>query len=147
MTIPSNPGDGSQSGLFDEDPPAQAQDEEPKPNSPEDLGMVTTRRGEKIKLYGKSKPEPDPMPVNLCSSAISWEDVRKFIAWIHDQDIPTHARITLGGIVVNLSGLGVPDLRWLCGAIRQVGRAPSPELMFRAVTTRDVAVLREEPDD
>jgi len=116
--------------------------DEPKPNSPEDLGQSKP----KGKVYGKPAPEPDPMPVNLCSSAISWDDARKFIAWIHDQDLPTHARITLGGIVVNLSGLGLPDLRWLCGAIRQAGRAPSPELMRRAVMTHDVSVLREEDD-
>jgi len=136
-TSPSNRGEGSQGGLF-------GADEEPKPNSPEDLGMVSRPKGQ---VYGKPAPEPDPMPVNRCSSAISWDDSRKFVAWIHDQDIPTHARITLGGIVVNLSGLGTPDLRWLCGAIRQVGFAPSPELMFRAVTTRDVSILREKPDD
>ena len=138
-TSPSKPIEGDQGGLFD-GPDRPAQDEEPKPNSPEDLGM-TKPKGE---VYGTPRPEPDPMPVNKCSSAIQWGDARKFVDWVHAQDIPTHARITLGGIVVNLSGLGPPDLRWLCGAIRQVGRAPSPELMRRAVMTHDVAVLREE---
>jgi len=141
-TFPSSSGEGDQGGLFDKPEP----DEEPKPNSPEDLGM-TTPSVPKGELYGKPAPEPDPLPVNKCSSAISWEDGRKFVAWIHAQDIPTHARITLGGILVGLSGLGTPDLRWLCGAIRQAGRAPSPEKLRRAVMTHDVAVLREEPDD
>ncbi len=131
-------------------------EEDPKPNSCEDLGFTKLgpERPEGVddrppaeKSFCQGSPGPDPVPVNVCSSAISWDDARKFIAWIHDQDIPTHARITLGGIVVNLSGLGTPDLRWLCGAIRKVGRAPSPELMFRAVTTRDVSILRQEEDD
>ncbi|MCH7890100.1 MAG: hypothetical protein IH921_01220 [Gemmatimonadetes bacterium] len=131
-------------------------EDEPKSNSREDIGFSRpgSERPEGVddrpppaKTFGKRSPGPDPVPRNSCSSAIQIEDARKFVKWIHDQDIPTHARITLGGVVVNLSGLGIPDLRWLCQAIKQVGRAPSPELMFRAVTTRDVAVLREEPDD
>lgn len=117
--------------------------EEPKPNSPEDLGM-TTPSGP---VYGTPRPEPEPMPENLCRSAMQHDDARKLVAWIHAQNIPTHARITLGGIVVGLSGLGRDDLRWLCGAIKQAGVAPSPEKLRRAILTHDVSVLREADDD
>ncbi|MCK5318172.1 MAG: hypothetical protein KAJ55_09665 [Anaerolineales bacterium] len=136
-TLPSKPVNGAQGGLFDE--------ADPKPNSPEDLGHVTpTPAGQ---VYGKPAPEPDPLPVNVCSSAIQHSDAIKFRDWIFAQELPTHARITLGGIVVGLSGLGVDDLRWLCKAIRQAGRAPSPEKLRRAVLTHDVGVLREADDD
>ncbi len=74
-------------------------------------------------------------------------DAEKFRDWIYAEKLPTHARVTLGGIVVGLSGLGKPDLRWLCQAIRQARRAPSPELMRRAVTSHDVSVLREDDGD
>ncbi len=137
---PSRPQDPSQGALFEKPP-----EEDPKPNSPEDLGHVTpTPAGQ---VYGKPAPEPDPLPVNVCSSAIQHSDAIKFRDWIYEQDVPTHARITLGGIVVGLSGLGLEDLRWLCKAIRQAGRAPSPEKLRRAVMTHDVGVLREADED
>ena len=130
-----------QRGLFEE--PAAPIEDDPKPNSPDDLGYTTPS----VSVYGTARPEPDPMPENFCRSAMQWDDARKFVAWIHARNIPTHAGITLGGIVVGLSGLGVADLRWLCGAIKQAGVAPSPEKLRRAVMTHDVSVLREADDD
>jgi hypothetical protein len=142
-TSPSSPEGGSQKGLFDPDPPAR--EEEPKPNSPEDLGMVTPEPTGP--LYGKPAPEPDPLPENFARSAIQHEDAVKFRDWIFAQKLPTHARVTIGGILVGLSGLGTKDLRWLCQAILQAEVAPSPRLMRRAVLTHDVSVLREEEED
>ena len=98
-------------------------------------------------VYGKPAPEPDRLPENFARSAIQHVDAVKFRDWIFAQDIPTHARVTIGGILVGLSGLGKPDLRWLCQAIVQAGRAPSPGAMKRAVLTHDVSVLREEEPD
>lgn len=99
------------------------------------------------KVYGEPRPEPDPLPENLCRSAIQHEDATKFVEWVHEQDLPIHAAVTVGGILVGLSGLGRNDLGWLCRAIRQAGRAPAPEIMRRAVMTRDVAVLRSDQED
>jgi len=121
------------------------QDPEPPANSPEDLGMVSPAPAGQV--YGKPAPEPDPLPENFARSAMQHADAVKFRDWIFDQDVPTHARVTLGGIVVGLSGLGREDLRWLCQAILQAGRAPSPGVMRRAVLTHDVSVLREEELD
>ena len=143
-TSRSSPEGGAQKGLFDGPDPPQA-DDEPKSNSPEDLGMVTpTPAGE---VYGTPAPEPDPLPENFCRSAIQHDDAVRLRDWIFAQKIPTHARVTVGGILVGLSGLGRQDLRWLCQAILQAGRAPSPGAMRRAVTTHDVSVLRIEEED
>ena len=138
-TSPSSPGGGAQKGLFD------AGDEEPKPNSPEDLGFVTPKPAGQV--YGKPAPEPDPLPENFARSAIQHDDATRFRDWIFAQKIPIHAQVTIGGILVGLSGLGRKDLRWLCQAILQAKRAPSPGYMRRAVLTHDVSVLREEEPD
>ncbi len=119
--------------------------DDPKPNSPEDLGMVPPKPTGQV--YGKPAPEPDPLPENFARSAIQHVDAVKFRDWIFAQKIPTHARVTVGGILVGLSGLGKSDLRWLCQAILQAGRAPSPGKMRRAVLTHDVSVLRVEEED
>lgn len=121
------------------------QDPEPAANSPEDLGMVSPEPAGQV--YGKPAPEPDPLPENFARSAIQHVDAVKFRDWIFAQELPTHARVTIGGILVGLSGLGTKDLRWLCQAILQAEKAPSPRLMRRAVLTHDVSVLREDEDD
>ena len=113
-------------------------DDEPKPNSPEDLGMVTPAG----KVYGEPRPEPDPVPVNVCSSAIQHDDAKKFIAWVYNQKIPTHAEVTFGHVVVALSGFSPSGLGWLCQAIRQAGKAPAPSIMRQAFLKKDVGILR-----
>ena len=123
-----------QGGLFDD---------EPKSNSPEDLGLVTPPG----MVYGTSSmPEPDPPPVNLSSNAIQLADAHKFVDWIWEKEIPTHIDVTPGRILIVLSGMGRPDLRWLCGAILQAGRAPKPETMKKAVIARNVKILRPGGD-
>ena len=147
---PSENGEGDQGRLFDEPDPDRKRDEsvdDPASNSPEDLGYKTPNAPPEATAYGKPEPEPDPMPENFARSAMQHDDAKKFRDWIYEQGLPTHRRVTFGGIVVGLSGLGKPDLRWLCQAIKQARRAPSPELMRRAVMTHDVSVLREDDGD
>lgn len=147
MATRSNPG---QAGLFDADPPA---------NSPEDLGYrapqapqtevaaasaLTDPRVAHPQAYGEPSPEPDPYPRNACSSAIQIEDARQLVAWLAEQDLPVHADCTVGHVLVGLSGLGRPDLKWLCQAIRQAGRAPRPSIMRAAVLHHDVAYLYDD---
>jgi len=146
-TSPSKPESGQEELFKDPDkvrsPPRQAPDpDDPAPNSPEDLGLAPSGP-----VYGKPAPEPDPLPENFARSAIQHDDAIRFRDWIFEQDIPTHAQVTIGGILVGLSGLGPSDLRWLCQAVRQAGRAPSPATMKRAVLTHDVSVLREDEID
>jgi hypothetical protein len=116
-------------------------DDEPKSNSPEDLGQVPPK-----KTFGDPRPEPDPVPENLASSAMQHGDARKFVSWVHDQDLPIHAQVTFGHVVVGLSGFGPKDLAWLCRAIRQAGRAPAPVDMRQALLKRDVSLLRDWED-
>ena len=142
MSRPSKPAQGA---LFDP--------EDPKPNSREDLGFSrpgperpegVDDRPPPAKTYGKRSPGPDPVPRNSCSSAIQIEDARKFVKWIHDQDIDIHEDVTVGHVLVALSGLGTESLGWLCRACRQAGRAPAPTKMFDAALKKDVSLLRGE---
>ncbi len=128
-------------------------EDEPKSNSREDIGFSRpgSERPEGVddrpppaKTFGKRSPGPDPVPRNSCSSAIQIEDARKFVKWIHDQDIDIHEDVTVGHVLVALSGLGTPALGWLCRACRQAGRAPAPTKMFDAAMKKDVSLLRGE---
>lgn len=139
MTTTPRPSEGD---LFAEDP---------KPNSPDDLGFGrhrperppdVDRRPSRSKAYGTPSPGPDPVPDNHARSAIQIEDARKFVAWIHDQEIQIHEDVTVGHVLVALSGWGKETLAWLCRACRQAGRAPAPVKMREAWLAKDVGLLR-----
>lgn len=143
MTTTPRPSSGD---LFEEDPPA---------NSPDDLGFGSWKKDQERpdgvddrppnqKAYGKRSPGPDPVPVNHCSSAIQIEDARKFVTWIHDQELEIHEDVTVGHVVVALSGWGPEALGWLCRACRQAGRAPAPVEMRKAWVAKDVGLLRPD---
>ncbi len=125
----SDPGDSKepQEALFDD---------EPKPNSPEDLGLVPSAH-----VYGKPTPEREPVQKTLSPCAIGWKDFRKFVDFIRKEEIPTHVDVTVGHCMTSLSGLGLEDLRWLCQAIRKIGRAPCPVTMKKAAIARRVRIL------
>lgn len=125
--------------------------DEPTPNSPEDLGFGPTKpeRPDEIdqgppadKSYGEPSPGPDPVPHNVASGTIQIEDARTFVSWLHEQELPCHADVTIGHVLVGLSGRTPQDLRWLCQAVRQAGNIPDPYRMGRALKERDVALLR-----
>ena len=110
-------------------------DDEPKPNSPEDLGLG-------LRLPpATSNTDLGQLPVNHSTNAIQAEDARKFVAWVMDSGLSVQAEITVGRALVEFSGLGRPDLKWLCQAIKQAGRVPDPKIMRRAVIQRDVNIL------
>ncbi len=137
LSEPDGP-DAPQGGLFED---------EPKANSPEDLGLVTPP-GRKIeKLFGTSTmPEPERPPINLAPGVIQLEHARKFCDWINDQELPVHVDVTPGRILVTLSGMGLDDLRWLCLACKQAKRVPNPITMKNAAIARDVRILRPGGD-
>ncbi len=129
-------------------------DDDPKPNSPDDLGFGRSSlrperppgvddRPPAEKAFGDPSPGPDPVPDNHARSAIQIEDARKFVTWIHDQDIQIHEDVTVGHVVVALSGWGKEALGWLCRACRQAGRAPAPTTMREAWVAKDVGLLRK----
>ena len=144
MTTTTSRSESGQEELFGDTPSrviVNELDDEPKPNSPEDLGQVPPS-----KSYGEPRPEPDPVPVNIARGTMQPDDARTFIAWVHDQDIQIHAQVTFGHVLADMSGLRPSDLRWLCQAIRQAGRAPAPADMFQATLKRDVGLLRAWED-
>jgi hypothetical protein len=126
---------------------------DPAPNSREDLGFSRPGRRERppgvddrppeAKAYGKRSPGPDPVPDNHARSAIQIQDARKFVTWIHDQELEIHEDVTVGHVVVALSGWGPEALGWLCRACRQAGRAPEPVKMRAAWMAKDVGLLRK----
>ncbi len=130
----SDPG-SSQGSLLDDDG-------EPAANSPEDLGLVTPT----ARPYGIETPEPEKPTSNASSHAVQVPELRKFVDWIKKQDLPIHADVKVGHCQVCFSGMCVADLRWLCQAIRQAGRAPAPTTMKKAVIARDVSILRPGHD-
>lgn len=134
-----------QGDLLAEDPPA---------NSPDDLGFGRARhrperppgvddRPPPGKSFGQGSPGPDPVPDNHARSAIQILDARKFVTWIHDQDLEIHEDVTVGHVLVALSGWGPEALGWLCRACRQAGRAPRPTDMRAAWMAKDVDLLRQ----
>lgn len=133
--LPDYAGDAVRKVIVDE------LDDEPKPNSPEDLGQVPPK-----KAFGEPRPEPDPVHVNIARGTMQPEDARTFVAWVHAQDIRIHAQVTFGHVLSDMSGLRPSDLRWLCQAIRQADRAPAPADMFQAALKRDVGLLRDWED-
>ena len=124
---------------------------EPRPNSPDDLGFGkparppdVDRRPPRSRSYGSGSPGPDPVPQNVASGTIQIQDARKFVTWIHGQDFPIHEDVTVGHVLVALSGFTPKKLGWLCRACRQAGRAPAPWVMKIAAFKEDVGLLRPE---
>ena len=132
-----------QRGLFDAPKPVIQDDDEP-----EDLGLGPPRGGS----YGK-RSEPSggearaSKRVNMASGTIGRDEAVKLIGWLNDQDFEVHEDVTVGHILVDLSGSTSDDFAWLCRAIKQAGQAPEPWRMNRALRARDVSLLRERPDD
>lgn len=115
--------ESEQAGLFPEDPP---------PNSPEDLGFVKPPPPGTLE-----KLELPPM------STLPIEDANKFLDWLDGQDdVKKSGEISLIAVLEAFSGLSRGDLKWLCGAIHQAGKAPDPGTMKKATLARDVALLR-----
>jgi hypothetical protein len=126
-------------------------DDEPKPNSPDDLGFGKHERPDGVddrpppeKAFGESSPGPDPVPDNHSRSAIQIDDARKFVKWIHEQELPIHEDVTVGHVLVAFSGWGTEKLGWVCRAVRQAGVAPKPSTMLAAARANDVGLLRQD---
>ena len=123
---------------------------EPAPNSRDDLGFGPAPEPSEDprprETFGKKKRAPKET-TNAAPNAIQWADARKLVAWIVEQDVPTHVNVTTAHCLVELSGLTTIDLKWICQAIKQVGKAPRPVVMKRAAVARDVAIMRSSPID
>lgn len=122
------------STIFRSEEPEQGSifDDEPKPNSREDIGYKTQ----------PTKPTEPPIPVNLAPGTIQEADVRKFIDWLFGTKLPMLGEVTVREVSMQLSGFIPSDLRWLCLGIKQAGNIPAPADMRQALLNRDVARLR-----
>ena len=116
-------------------------DDEPKPNSPEDLGLVTPTPDPK-----PPEPEPEPTVTNHAPGVAALPDMRIFVDWLVAQGIPIDRRVSAARCMIVFSGFIREDLKWLCQACRKAGRVPRPETMRKAALARDVAVLRPGGD-
>lgn len=106
-------------------------DDEPKSNSPEDLGYSSQlEEGEEI------------------LSTFPIAQANDFLDWLELKDYPRSEEVRLIGILEAFSGFTVEDMRWLCRAINHVNYAPEPAAMAAAVKARDAGLLRrsESPD-
>lgn len=120
------------------DSAVEEDNDEPKPNSPEDIGLVTPPG---MVFCTSSTVEPAQAPVNNSTNAIQLPDARKFVNWVEKRGFPRHIDITPGRIFVEFSGFSRADIKWLCIAIVKAGRAPEPGIMRRAVISRDSSEL------
>lgn len=114
--------ESEQAALFDDDPPS---------NSPDDLGFGNPPPPGKVE-----KIEIPPI------TTLPLEDANMFLDWLDGVDVKKSDEVTLIGVLEAFSGMTRGDLKWLCGAIRQAGKAPAPGTMKKATTARDVALLR-----
>ncbi len=138
------PSSGPQGRLFDDPEPAENSREDLGYRPPPDSTEALSYRPPDEKRVGVGSPGPDPVPRNVASGTIQIEDARQFVDWIHDQDITIHADVTVGHVLVGLSGFSPENLRWLCQAIRQAGHAPHPGTMRSALLQHDVGLLRPD---
>lgn len=131
-------------------------DDEPAPNSPEDLGAGWTPRAEKVQPWHTAHPEhPSRRPGNAHEAGESaperWNvattdlgivHMRKFLTWCSELGIDTGEH-TVGSLYVALNAHSLNSFRWLMTAIKRSGRKalPSTERMNAATAARDAALL------
>lgn len=132
-------------------------DQEPKPNSPEDLGGYTFEpRNRKPKRWEKDHPEhpsqrpenqledgeTEPTSWNVATTDLGIVHMRKFLAWCEEKEID-QAGHTVGTLYVGLNAHSLDGFRWLCGQLARQGfeRLPSIVSMSKAILKRDPALL------
>lgn len=103
-----------------------SKDHEPPANSPEDLGYVTV----------------EGVTINQPRGAMTLEDAHRFVEWLKTTNYSIEPTLTPGRVYLELHGFTAKDLRWLCLAIKQAGRAPAAHVMRAARLANDVALLR-----
>ncbi len=138
-------------------------DDEPRPNSPEDLGGLSfvpraERRAKKKEpkpWHTEHKDHPSQRPENQLqpgeTAPTSWNvakveigilHMRKFLAWCESAGIEDSGH-TVGTLYVALNAHSLEGLRWLCQNLKRTGLAelPTIDAMNRAILARDAALL------
>lgn len=137
-------------------------DDEPKPNSPEDLGGFTPRREQRAKQPKPHDPKhPDhpaqrpenqlepgesaPESWNVSKGALGILHMRKFLDWCDEKNIDPNGQ-TVGSLYVGLNAHSLDSFRWLCTQLGrcQFDRLPPVVAMSKAILKRDAALLYSE---
>lgn len=135
-------------------------DQEPKPNSPEDLGGTFVPRSERPNRQPKSwdtahpdhpsnRPENEiltgekpPESWNVAKGALGIQHMRTFLEWCAVKEIDAGDH-TVGSLYVGLNAHGLDSFRWLCTQLGRLGfkKLPSIAAMSKAIKQRDAAAL------
>jgi hypothetical protein len=138
-------------------------DDEPKPNSPEDLGAGAfvpraERRPKPWETSHKDHPaqrevnqlepgEQAPDSWNVATTDLGILHMRKFLAWCEEKEIDT-AGHTVGALYVGLNAHSLDSFRWLCSTISRQKLVKLPRIvsMSKAILARDPGLLYSDPD-
>lgn len=135
-------------------------DDEPKPNSPEDLGTFTPRRERrKPPPHDVAHPEHPsqrfenqledgeeaPTSWNTATTDLGIQHMRTFLEWCDGKGID-RAGQTVGTLYMGLNAHSLDNFRWLCTQLGRVGvdRLPPAAAMSKAILARDVSLLYSE---
>lgn len=132
-------------------------DDEPKPNSPEDIGGSFVPRSERRpkpwdqahpnhpsqRTHNKLEPgEVAPESWNVANIEMGIMEMRTFLTWCTDHNIDTDGH-TVGGLYTALNAHGKLSFRWLCQSLVQGNHSKLPPVanMDRAIKQRQAGLL------
>lgn len=142
--------------------------DDPKPNSPEDLGGFFEPRSARRAREKKREPKPwhtehkdhpaqrpenqlqpgetPPSSWNVATS-LGIQHMRTFLEWCDEQSIDRNGH-TVGTLYVALNAHSIDALRWLCQSLKRsrLEKLPTLDAMNKAILARDVALLYSVPD-
>jgi len=138
-------------------------DDEPKPNSPEDIGGFVPRaeRGPKPwetshpdhpaqRSHNKLQPGEDaPASWNVANIEMGIAEMRTFLGWCDDHKIDTTGH-TVGSLYVALNAHGKQSFRWLCQQLvnSKATSLPAVGNISKAIKARQPGLLyaADEPE-
>ena len=138
--------------------------DDPKPNSPEDLGQTSTfvPRSEQTQPWQRSHPdhpsnrphnklepgEDPPASWNVANVEMGIAEMRTFLTWCTDKNIDTTGH-SVGTLYCALNAHSKNGFKWLCTQLGRTGMAKLPHVaaLDKAIKARDETLLYSGPDD
>lgn len=137
-------------------------DEEPKPNSPEDLGgSFVPRRERRPKAWDPAHPdhpsqrphnklepgEEPPTSWNVAKIEMGIAEMRTFLEWCEASGIDAGDQ-TVGTLYTALNAHDKAAFRWLCHHLKRCGftRLPNVGTIDRAIKARDESLLYDSAE-
>lgn len=135
-------------------------EDEPKPNSPEDLGGTFTPRSQRPARRPKpwdtehpdhpsNRPEnriltgeDPPESWNVSKGSLGIQHMRTFLEWCEGKDMDTTGH-SVGTLYCALNAHGLGSFRWLCTALGRgkFTKLPPVAMLDKAIKKRDVSLL------